>query len=48
MMAMLIFDFRLDVAFCLGFTLASTGPSIILPCLTKMIGMGYGQKRKVP
>jgi NhaP-type Na+/H+ or K+/H+ antiporter len=48
LIASAIFGMDMDIAYVLGYSLASTGPGIILPCLTKLIGEGYGLKSKLP
>lgn len=48
LLGMAFFGLRIDLAYCLGYTLASTGTPIVLPCLAKAIHMGYGIKHKVP
>ena len=42
------FGMDIDIAYVLGFTLAATGPGIILPCLATIVSKGYGFKHKIP
>ena len=38
------FKLPISIAYTMGYTIASVGPSILLPCLFKMTRTGYGTK----
>jgi hypothetical protein len=43
-----LYKMPMDLAYSMGYTIASVGPSILLPCLMKMIKGGYGTKQNIP
>jgi hypothetical protein len=41
-LSVVIFGFKWDIGYTLGWTIASTGGSIVLPCVARMITTRYG------
>jgi hypothetical protein len=42
------FDMPVDIGYTLGYTVAATGPGIVIPCLVKIVERGYGIQHYIP